>query len=96
MEELCELQKENEGRFIYIPTVTRESHPCALQGRLTTLLKEGKLEERTGCPICPKNTTVMLCGNPDMLNDMEGHLMEHGLLRHRTKSPGNIVVERYW
>jgi ferredoxin--NADP+ reductase len=38
----------------------------------------------------------MLCGNPAMLDDMEAVLEKRGIRRHRSKAPGQLVLERYW
>jgi ferredoxin--NADP+ reductase len=38
----------------------------------------------------------MLCGNPAMLDEMEQLLAQRGLNRHKSKQPGQVVVERYW
>jgi ferredoxin--NADP+ reductase len=38
----------------------------------------------------------MMCGNPDMLNDLEAILQNRGMTKHKLKSPGHYVVERYW
>jgi ferredoxin--NADP+ reductase len=38
----------------------------------------------------------MLCGNPEMLTDVTSALAEHGLRKHRRRSPGQISVESFW
>jgi ferredoxin--NADP+ reductase len=39
---------------------------------------------------------VMLCGNPAMLKDAQGALIERGLRKHRRRNPGHITVESFW
>lgn len=95
-DELREMQQQRGGRFYYLPTVTREQGEGVQHGRLTTLLEDGSLERAAGIEICESESAVMLCGNPDMLDEMEKILMDRCLKRHRTKAPGQIVVERYW
>jgi ferredoxin/flavodoxin---NADP+ reductase len=95
-DELCNLQRERPARFRYLPAVTREQKDGLLHGRLTTLLADGRLEQAAGTKIDAANSTVMICGNPDMLDEMENDLVNRGLKRHKSKEPGHIVVERYW
>jgi ferredoxin/flavodoxin---NADP+ reductase len=95
-DELTALQAARPGQFTYVGATSRESPPGLLSGRLTTLLESGALEAHAGVPFDPACTAVMMCGNPDMLTDMETLLGARGLVRHRSKSPGHIVVENYW
>ncbi len=83
-------------RFKYLPVTSRASVEGALQGRITTVLSNGELEFAMGAAIDSTQSTFMLCGNPDMLNEMETILVERGLQRQTHKQPGNIIVERYW
>ncbi len=95
-EELCALRESRADQFTYLPAITREEHKCALNGRLTTLLQDRSLEKAAKCEIAHDTTAIMLCGNPDMLNEMEQQLIDRNLKKHRSKAPGNIVAERYW
>ena len=40
--------------------------------------------------------TATVDKNPAMLDDMESYLETRSMKRHRSKSPGQIVLERYW
>jgi ferredoxin/flavodoxin---NADP+ reductase len=82
-------------RFQYIPVVSREDVPGTLRGRITTCIANGSLENMAQHPITG-DACVMMCGNPDMLVETEKLLETRGLKRNRSKSPGQIVVERYW
>jgi ferredoxin--NADP+ reductase len=95
-DELRGFERTHGDRFCYLPMTTREECPQGLTGRIPVGLKDGSIEARVNCSIVPENATVMLCGNPAMLDDVENLLVERGLKKHRSKSPGNIVVERYW
>ena len=95
-EELREMEAKSDGQFSYIQTLTREDHEGAIRGRIPGLLENGSLEEAAGMTITDSNASVLLCGNPAMLDDMEAKLGDRGLKRHRSKSPGQIVLERYW
>ncbi len=95
-DEFEELQRSHPERFVYLPTTSRDDEPGGLSGRVTTLLSSGELEERAAMRLVPEQCAVLLCGNPAMLDDMERDLESRGLKRHRTHTPGQIVVERYW
>lgn len=95
-EELRGYQNEFPDRFRYIPSATRESSPDVLQGRLPSLVAEGRLEQKCPFPLNAEQSTVMLCGNPAMLESMVEVLESRGMKEHRRKFPGQIVVERYW
>jgi ferredoxin--NADP+ reductase len=95
-EELRGWEATHAGRFRYLPMTTRESCPQGMDGRITVRLADGMLEREMGRKISPDCSTVLLCGNPAMLDEVELLLEQRGLKKHRKKSPGNIVVERYW
>jgi ferredoxin--NADP+ reductase len=38
----------------------------------------------------------MMCGNPQMLDDVEQILNDRGMRKHKRSEPGHYVVERYW
>ncbi len=95
-DELSNFAKEKPGQLVYVPTASRESGDGILEGRLTNLLDSGALEKAAGEKFSPDSSAVMMCGNPDMLKDMEEMLGTRGLTRHRSKAPGHIVVETYW
>jgi ferredoxin--NADP+ reductase len=54
------------------------------------------MESAAQFKLAASDSTVMLCGNPAMLDSMVAHLETKGLKEHRRKSPGQIVLERYW
>ena len=56
------------GRLHYYPTVTRE--PFRNRGRLTDLMRSGKLLDDLGLPaLDPARDRAMICGSPAMLAD---------------------------
>lgn len=81
--------------FSYIPIVSREKTENALSGRIPQAIENGKLEELAGAPI-DEDAHVMLCGNPDMVQDATTVLEARGLRRHSRKEPGHISIEKYW
>ncbi|MEM8736333.1 MAG: ferredoxin--NADP reductase, partial [Planctomycetota bacterium] len=93
--EMAEYKSAHGERFEYVPVVSREDTPESLEGRITTCIENGSLEERAGIPFTA-DSCVMMCGNPDMLNEVEDLLGNRGIRKHKKKEPGQIVVERYW
>lgn len=86
---------DNPAKLIFIPIVTRESVDGALSERLPKLLLEGTLQARAGIDLDVDTTHVMLCGNPDMVEDTKEALKTLGLVMNR-RGEGNIAVENYW
>jgi ferredoxin--NADP+ reductase len=95
-EELKQLEADRPDQFRLIQTLTREESADALKGRIPELLDDGQLESTAGCQINQEDSIVYLCGNPAMLDSMEEALGKREMKKHRSKSPGNIVLERYW
>lgn len=94
--ELQRLEQQHPSKFMLLQTLTREQNESALHGRIPQLLESGQLESKSGEQITADNSAIMLCGNPAMLDEMEEKLGQRGMKKHRTKSPGQIVLERYW
>ena len=96
LDELAEFKQLYGDRFSALPVVSRESSAGRLRGRITEVLANGSLEEAAGGAISPHESRIMLCGNPDMLSEMETILTARGMTRHTPKEPGHIIIERYW
>jgi len=86
---------DNPAKFIFIPIVTREPVEGALTERLPKLLLDGTLQARAGIDLDVDSTHVMLCGNPEMVEDTKETLKSLGLVMNR-RGEGNIAVENYW
>lgn len=86
---------DNPAKLIFIPIVTREPVEGALTERLPKLLLDGTLQERAGIALDIDSTHVMLCGNPEMVDDTKEALKTLGLVMNR-RGEGNIAVENYW
>ena len=86
---------DDPAKLIFIPIVTREPVEGALTERLPKLLLDGTLQERAGIALDTDSTHVMLCGNPDMVEDTKEALKSLGLVMNR-RGEGNIAVENYW
>ncbi len=87
---------EYAGKLQFIPVVTREQHPGALNGRITTLIENGELERAAGLELIPEYSRVMLCGNPQMIDDTRQVLKARGLNLSLSRRPGQVAVETYW
>lgn len=81
-----------------IQSTTREPDIVAprLNGRITTLLENGELERAGGIPLTEKSSRIMLCGNPDMIEDTRRILHQRGMRPCRRALPGQFVTENYW
>jgi len=86
----------NPGKLVYVPIVTREPHADALHARIPALLASGALEARAGVQLSPAASRVMICGNPDMVDDLRSHLMHAGYAVSRRGQPAQMAVENYW
>lgn len=80
----------------YVTFVSREAAPGSLSGRIPAAIRDGSLETAAGIALDAQTSHVMLCGNPDMLKDAQGALIERGLRKHRRRNPGHITVESFW
>ena len=80
-------------KLIYYPTVTREKYEN--QGRLTDLIRSGKLMADIGLPaLNPEHDRFMLCGSPAMLKDSCTLLDSLGFRETRAGEYGHYVIER--
>ena len=84
------------SKLAYLPVVTREQVPGALQGRITTLIESGELERAADLPLTPEHSRIMLCGNPQMIEDTRTLLKTRDLNLALTRKPGQVAVENYW
>lgn len=87
---------DEKARLHYVPIVTREAVPGCLGQRLTTLLGDGSLEGRVGLSLDRERSRLLVCGNPQMLDDVRGILQTRGLRPDRSREPGNFASENYW
>jgi len=90
------VQEMYADRFGYISCVSREANPAGITGRITDALRCGELERRAGLPITASDSSVMLCGNHSMINDMRLLLAERNMQRHLRHKPGQILTEQYF
>ncbi|MEZ3183984.1 ferredoxin--NADP reductase [Pseudomonas sp. LM13] len=83
-------------KLLHLPVVTRERVPGALHGRITTLIENGELERAADLQLTPEHSRIMLCGNPQMIEDTRAVLKARDLNLAMTRRPGQVAVENYW
>lgn len=89
-------QKTHDSRLVWVPVISRTLAIHGFQGRITQAIQCGRLEELAGVELCPESSAVMMCGNPQMLDEVEEILNNRGMRKHKRNEPGHYVVERYW
>ena len=94
IEEIAAVFGEGHQGFRFIPVITRDPH-APLHERLPVLIGNGALEQAAGLALNPASSHVMLCGNPQMVEDTKEALKARGLTMNR-RGEGNIAVENYW
>jgi ferredoxin/flavodoxin---NADP+ reductase len=87
---------EFSSRLHYVQAVTRENVPNTLNARITSLLENGELERVVGIPIHEDHSRIMICGNPEMVDETRELLTKRGLRVSRRGEPGHLAVENYW
>ena len=86
---------DNGAAFVFLPIVTREADYAGEKARVPNLILSGKLTELVGQKLDRERSHVMLCGNPQMVEDTKEALKSIGLTMNR-RGEGNIAVENYW
>lgn len=84
---------EAARRLRYVPVVTRERAPDALETRIPALIRDGGLEATVGIRLDIDQSRIMICGNPDMVRDTRTALKERGFALARREHPGQMAVE---
>lgn len=80
----------------YARIVTREDVPGAHRDRVTKLLANGVLERNLDLPLDHDRSRIMLCGNPEMVEDSRRLFLDRGFRLSRRGEPGHLAVENYW
>ena len=89
------LGEEATKQLVYLPSVTRE--PFERQGRLTTLVENGRLFDDLGIEarqFDARYDRIMLCGSMAMIKDTAALLEAQGLTEGSNAEPGDFVIER--
>ena len=88
-----------DASVIYIPVVSRGSEGLAwdgLRGRVPMTLERAAYRDLVGAPLDPDHCHVFLCGNPQMIQDVEVVLAARGFVTQTKSVAGNLHYERYW
>ena len=83
-------------RLSYVPLVSREDPMGGLAGRIPSAIESGEVEARAKLTLSADRSHVLLCGNPDMIQDTTRTLGARGLRKHRPRAPGHVSFEKYW
>jgi ferredoxin--NADP+ reductase len=96
--ELEQITRE-DPTVIYVPLATREPEGgswTGLRGRVQTALEPATYQRLAGAPLDPAHCHVFLCGNPQMIDDVELLLGQRGFVTDSRTGRGNVHFERYW
>lgn len=85
-----------KDKLQYIKILTRDNNGGDLYGRITALIENGELEKFAKVPLTIENSRIMICGNPQMVDDTRKLLATKGLTVSKRSKPGNMAVENYW
>lgn len=89
------LWAEHGHKLRFIPIVTRESLPGVLSQRLDVAIADGSLETAARLPL-DDDARILLCGNPQMLDDVRAALTARNLRPDLGRAPGHFATENYW
>ncbi len=95
IESINAIAKKHEAQFCFIPLITREQVPGALNMRITTAIENGELEKNAGTPIGADHSHIMMCGSGEMIKDVSALLGARGMHKHRRRNPGHFSTEKY-
>lgn len=88
-----EIEALSGERLIYVPSVTRE--PFRNTQRGAELFRSGELFAMHNLPtVDPELDRVMMCGNPNMNQEMTAHLLQNGWTITNHRGVGNFTVEK--
>ena len=83
-------------KFKFLPVVTREKFDGALDKRIPVLLENGELEKNLGINLDPNRSRIMICGNPQMVDDTRAWFTDHDYTVSRRSKPGHLALENLW
>jgi ferredoxin--NADP+ reductase len=59
------------------------------------LIENGELERAAGVQLTAEHSRVMLCGNPQMVDDTRALLKQRDMQLSLSRRPGQVAVETY-
>ena len=86
----------NRGRVqsLFTTLTAAEIDACVLAGE--SILSDSLLASALGQAPAVQSTHFLLCGNPQMIDDLEMLLGKASFKAHKKREPGNLHIERYW
>ena len=87
---------EHGDRLRYVRAVTRAKLDGALHARIPSAIADGSLERAAGMSLDHERARIMICGNPEMVDDTRKLLKQMGYTTSRRGAPGHMAVENYW
>lgn len=92
---------QTQAQLTIIACLSREnvrtSDTCPITGkRITTAMDDGSLEQSAGTTLDVSRSRIMLCGNPQMVEDMRKRLHQRSFKPCRRQTPGQFLTENYW
>jgi ferredoxin--NADP+ reductase len=84
------------SKLHYVQAVTRAAEPGALGARIPAAIEDGSLEANVGLKLDHGRSRIMICGNPEMVDDTRKLLAGRGYTTSRRGAPGHLAVENYW
>lgn len=98
--QISQMRSRREASLTLLACLSRpqagEINDGAVEGRLTSAWDSGALEQASGLSISAEMSRVMLCGNPQMIEDMRARLHARGMKPCRRLAPGQFLTENYW
>ncbi len=92
---IASFQHAYPEKFRFLTSITRDSGGD-FSVRIPKAIDLGLLEELAALPLDPKDSQVMICGNPEMVKDTVALLVSREFKENLRHSPGQITTERYW
>ncbi len=94
------LAEQRHARLTLVSCISRDARDdidtLQFAGRITDAWDQGTLEAWTSLPITPQRSRVMMCGNPQMIDQMRRRLHQRGMAPCRKLVPGQFLTENYW
>jgi len=95
-DKIQQFEERYQGKFHYVPIVSRENRKATLRGRIPALLQTGELITAAGISLTPERSFFYLCGNPSMVKDTSEVLKQLGYQKHSRRNSGHFSSENYW
>jgi len=94
-EQIDTISEQHDGKFSFVPFITREKVDGVFNKRIPDAIEDGSLEGKVGVNINDADSHVMMCGNSEMISSVSACLEQRGMRKHRRREPGHITTEKY-